>query len=176
MNGLVPSLRDEYKSTTKGLKATCDGLVVPPATLKELSLRSYDDLQKIFKSYPEIHRNLLAFESFLFEKLIHEDYFIPSIHAGSALTTDIEAYNVSLLDSSRLLDGLRRELEKNAKKPAPSTSSPTKLDTNKEPALFTGILREEQEEENLRLGRITSELSQNLDGSLHGNHNVNNLI
>ena len=86
------------------------------------------------------------------------------------MTTDLDAFNVSLLDSSRVLDGLRRELDKNAKKPTQPSSSPIILDTNNQSALFTSLLRQEEEEENLRLGRMTSELSQNLDGSLHGNN------
>jgi len=64
----------------------CGELVIPPTSLKEMTLREKYELKSIFSNYPQIHRLISNVEQLLFTDMIKFDYFIPMILASNTLS------------------------------------------------------------------------------------------
>ena len=93
---------------------------MPPQSLRELSQRSFADLQSVFQSHVAICRINSDIEVFLFKELSRFDDFIPMITCSPSLTRDITTYDPSLFDAGTLVCNLQADalIEMNTKKNA----------------------------------------------------------
>lgn len=121
------NLSREYKILQRKMQIICRNLVLPPATLRELSHRSLADLKALFSSQTAMARMLFQYEVMLFKNLKGSlamkfanpkakegiskyDYFIPIVSNCQTLTKnilkvgqvcDIAVENISVFDPNQ---------------------------------------------------------------------------
>lgn len=192
-----------FHSIKRKLIKECASLIAPPFTLKDLSQRSFLELQRLFHSQIKIGRKLEELEFFLYHKISKVDYFLPMVTAAPALLRDLAAFDAALLDSNRLKlnltfeDALLHQRATEAARAAhggESTLGMKKMGANANVSVaeFTsssvtagpskahlhagfgpevlrdvrsGQRQEEEEKEEVQVGKMTLSLSQALDGA-----------
>jgi hypothetical protein len=137
MRNLTREMRADYHALLKDLKHECQHIVLPPASLKELGMRSFVDLRYIFSNNVRIFRLVRDLDVFLNERVVREDVFMPIALAGTSLTRDMSGFN-TLTDAPALLANLKHESlykrksikqSSSSSSSAAASSSPTKSPT-----------------------------------------------
>jgi hypothetical protein len=134
VNYTLYHMKPKYVETLKNLRENlykdCSKIIIPPTTLKEVSQRSFMELQILFKSNVKLCRRLDDWEQFLYYKVTKVDYFIPMIAVLPVFLRDISSYDNTLLNPNKLIVNLTYEekienlIQKNEK------FNNTKLPTN----------------------------------------------
>eukprot|EP01038_Epipyxis_sp_PR26KG_P007843 gene7843-10650_t len=197
---LKPKHAIKYLTFRRELIDLCAELIFPPSTLRELSEKSYVELQVLFKGHSSISRKLEELELFIYEKIYKYDYFIPMVASIPLFSRNLESFDDTLLNPAKLIPQIRyeesyhilqeRDKMKNANKEHVSmlsSANSTMSENNSAQAVTvqTGksvhhltltsdqILQRKETKDELALGKMTLSLSQILDGSGHMTNNDN---
>lgn len=112
-NYILYHLRPSYVKTLLRLKEQlyedCAKLIIPPMTLKEVSNRSFLELQILFKSNVKLCRRLNEWEEFIYYKISKYDYYLPMISVIPIFLRDIQAFDNTLLRPDKLIVNLTYE-------------------------------------------------------------------
>eukprot|EP01034_Spumella_vulgaris_P025126 gene25126-31545_t len=106
---MKPKYVETLKNLRENLYKDCSKIIIPPTTLKEVSQRSYLELQILFKSNVKLCRRLDDWEQFLYYKMSKVDYFIPMIAVLPVFLRDISSYDNTLLNPNKLIVNLTYE-------------------------------------------------------------------
>ena len=171
-------------------------LHVPSFTLRSLSARTFTDLEYAFQSQVALCRVASNFETLLYTEMIRHDYFLPMVAASQALTRDVGGFDKALLNAQVLIANLRmaeklkvvRELEEAELKAAAESAASaalaeavdrktfgadandlTMMNQKAAPAHMEEAPRgKQQDSKETDAGLMTFDLSQSIDGCLHG--------
>ena len=167
----------------------------PSFTLRSLSARTFTDLEYAFQSQVALCRVASNFETLLYTEMVRHDYFLPMVSASQALTRDVGGFDKALLNAQVLIANLRmaeklkvvRELEVAELKAAAESAALaalaeavdrktfgadaidlTKMNQKAALAQTEEVPRGKQDNKETDAGFMTFDLSQSMDGSLHG--------
>ena len=179
---LLPSdVKRRLEDLLDSLHEECSRLLVPGFTLRDLSDRTFDDLKYAFQSQVALCRIASDLEEVLASQVIKYDYFLPTVVAAQALTRDVAGFDKALLNAQQLISNLRSaealKQDRKRRKENKAAMAAARLAAEVDQKTFgeTDVVldaeepsREEVEAEEEDAGLMTFDLSQSLDGALHG--------
>jgi len=104
-----PEIASKYRNYLQALETSSRRSPIPPISLRELSQRSFSDLQGVFQSHVALCRTNTELEVFLFRDLARQDDYIPMVTCCPSLSRDISSYDPTLLDATALVCNLQAD-------------------------------------------------------------------
>jgi len=102
-------LASKYRNLLQALDVASRRTPIPPISLRELSQRSFSDLQSVFQSHVALCRANTELEVFLFRELARRDDYIPMVTCCPSLSRDISSYDPTLFDATALVCNLQED-------------------------------------------------------------------